>query len=80
MDEFNIILWSALGKAITVVLAILLFAIIDRVWLRWLNIRDVIERKGYWADRDVMVRVQAVRGWFLLASVIILGFLIGGAI
>ena len=80
MDEINIILWSALGKAVTVVLALVLFAVIDRLWLRWLCITDVIRKRGEWKHRSITLRREVVRGWFLLAAVIILGFLVGGAL
>ncbi len=78
--EWWIIADSLIGKLTTLTGALLAFSLVDRIFLRWLNIRDVILKRGEWEKRSVMVRHEVIRGWFLLAAVIILGFLIGGAI
>ena len=42
-----------------------LFAVVDRYWLPWLDIRKVAFGRGKWRHIDPVIRAAVALGWFL---------------
>ena len=57
-----------------------LWILLDSIWLRWFNIRDVLFGIYPWDDVDPVVRAAAVLGWFIAFAAVVLGFTQGLAI
>ena len=75
MDGQTSLLGTSLAaKCILVLGAVCLFEVVDRCWLPWLQVEQVIFRKGSWEDRHVpeYVRGAVIRGWFQVKCCIIL--------
>ena len=70
-SEYGVILKQRGESAIEIALAILIFVVIDRVRLRFLNIVDVFENSNGWALVPNEVKAAFVLGWFGLHSVVI---------
>jgi len=56
----------------TLCLGVLAITLVDRIFLPWLRIHDVIYGNGSWADVSVWIRSATVLGWFLMAAAILL--------
>ena len=60
--------------------AVWLWLLLDSIWLRWLNIYDVLFGLGGWCDVDPVIRAAVVLGWFIAFAAVVLGFTQGLAI
>ena len=61
------------SKALLVVVGIVIFDLVDRCFLPWLNIREVVMGEGRWCSQgDDSVRAAVIRGYFILMAVVIL--------
>ena len=68
------------GKFLIVGSAVWLWILLDSIWLRWFNVREVLFGIYPWDDVDPVVRAAAVLGWFLAFMAVVLGFTQGMAI
>jgi len=50
---------------------------IDRVWLPWLNLQDVVMGWGDWRQVDPLIRAAVATGWFMALSAMLLSFCLG---
>ena len=57
-----------------------LWILLDSIWLKWFNIRDVMFGSGRWENVEPAVRSAAVFGWFIAFAAVVLGFTQGLAI
>ena len=57
-----------------------LWILLDSIWLRWFNVREVLFGEDDWAKVDPVIRAAAVLGWFLAFMAVVLGFTQGLAI
>ena len=57
-----------------------LWILLDSIWLRWFNIRDVLFGNKEWVKVDPVVRGLAALGWFGAFMAVVLGFTQGLAI
>ena len=74
-DHLHGTLSSVLGKATVVSGAMLVFSIIDMVFLPWLKIRKTC----FDSEFPLSIRVAIIRGWFTLAAAIVIAFAVGNA-
>ena len=56
---------SLLKRVSRLALVFSLFAIMDKYWLRWLDIRDVVFGGRTWRLVDPTIRAAVALGWFL---------------
>ncbi len=80
LTETGVVLQALGGKLVTLTLAVLFFAALDRVFLPFLKIEDVMFGRGPWATAgEDRVRAAVILGWFLVFAAVILGVAWGGA-
>ena len=68
------------GKFLIVGGAVWFWILLDSIWLRWFNIRDVLFGRYQWGGVEPIVRGLAALGWFLAFMAVVLGFTQGMSI
>ena len=73
LGKHHFIVTALASKVFLVVVGIVLFDLIDRCFLPWLSIRDVIRAEGIWgSEGEDIIRAAVIRGYFTLMAVVIL--------
>ena len=68
------------GKVLTLGVALATFLLIDKVFLPYLKIKDVLLGEGAWkVTGEDQIRAAVIRGWFTAFAAIVLAFAFGGA-
>ena len=50
---------------------------LDKVWLPWLNLQDVVMGWGDWRQVDPLIRAAVAGGWFIALAAVLLAFCLG---
>ena len=79
--DAGLMVQALVGKLLTLIVAVLFFGLLDRIFLPWLHISDVIFGTGQWEKTgEDGVRSAVVVGWFLVFAAVIMGFAWGSAL
>ena len=64
------------GAVFRLAIGVLVFSVLDKIMLPWLNIEDAMMGSHDWGNTTPQVRAATVGGWWLLFATVLYAFLI----